>query len=196
MQADSSLIGVVRLNECAKTIRRYAFEVSLSALGAIVLSSRTGSELRGFNEVASQMRNWSRDLEAAVKTVTLLTTQRVRQVSDCLKQTRLQDLLRKAVRGSATDRHLRAGLALQDAALAKVHADLRQGDAVIADAIAEISQLGLMASVLSRAALIEAAGGSGSQRRELTLASQEFSRYAERVNEAVLTASAQYRGKQ
>lgn len=191
--ADASLAGVVQLNECAKTIRRYAFEVSLSALGAIVLSSRIGNELRGFNEVALQMRNWSRDLEAAVRSVTTLTALRVRQVSDELKQTRLQGLLRKAARGADTERYLMAGLRSQQVAMAEVHAELVRGSGAIADAIDEIAQLGLMASVLSRAALIEAAGGNGNQRRELTLVSEEFARYAERVNEAISSVRSQYR---
>lgn len=185
MSTDTSLGTVVRLNECAKTMRRYAFQVSLSALGAMVLSSRTGSELRGFNEVALQMRNWSRDLEDAARAVTLLTARRVRMVSDLLKQDRLRGLLRRAAAASGRQTRLTDCLAQRDRDLSALSAELRSADGRIADSLDAIMQLGLMASVLSRAALIEAAGGNSHQRRELTLVSQEFASYAERVNDTL-----------
>lgn len=186
MAADNSLNGVTRLNECAKTMRRYAFQVSLSALGAMVLSSRTGRDMRGFNEVALQMRNWSRDLEQAAQAVTLLTARRVRMVSDLLKQERLHQLLQRAAMTQTSEARLRASLRDREQAMSALRSDLRRGDDGIAESLDAIVQLGLMASVLSRAALIEAASGNNNQRRELTLVSQEFASYAERVNDTLL----------
>jgi hypothetical protein len=186
MATDISLDSVVRLNECAKTMRRYAFQVSLSALGAMVLSSRTGGVLKGFNEVALQMRNWSRDLEQAAGAVTLLTVRRVRMVSDLLKQRRLQGLLLRAAGAHGAGPQLGACLAQREQALDALRTELRRADDGIAESLDVIMQLSLMASVLSRAALIEAAGGNNHQRRELTLVSQEFASYAERVD-ATLT---------
>lgn len=185
MAADKSLIGVVQLNECAKTMRRFAFQVSLSALGAMVLSSRTGGELRGFNEVAQQMRSWSQELEQAAQAVTLLTARRVRMVSDLLKQERLHGLLQRAAAATGPARRLAGCLSEQEQSVRNLMLELRGTDDGIGQALDAISQLGLMASVLSRAALIEAASGNGHQRRELSLVSQEFATYADRVNETL-----------
>lgn len=191
--ATTALEHVVELNEGAKAIRKYAFEVSLSALGAIVRSTRAGTNLRGFNEVASQMRDWSRDLELAVQQVTVLTAQRVSLVSNFVRRSRLVALLDKA--GETPS----AGGALSDCErrtreeIAGLRAELKRVGRTLEDAFEGIAQLGLMASVLSRAALIEAASGTESQRRELTIASQEFASYAESVNGAISQILSRYR---
>jgi hypothetical protein len=183
---NTALAGVVALNENAKALRRYAFEVSLSAFGAIVRSCRAGDDLRGFNQVAMQMRRWSRELELAVQEVNGLASQRVRLVSDIAKKTRLSGLVQKAgAQCAAAQGILAACVAREQAAIARHRDELKHLAERLTETIDGIAQLGMMASVLSRAALIEAASGQDKERSELSIASREFSVYAERVNESV-----------
>lgn len=192
----TTLLEVVELNEAAKTIRRYAFEVSLSALGAIVRSSHAAAQLRGFNEVASQMRGWSRDLENAVVHVNTLTGQRVRWVSDWTRASRLLRLLEKTRQALNDSSVITARIEDEARLVMQLGAELRRVDDQLDDALDEIGRLGLMASVLSRAALIEVASGGSAEQAELTVCSKEFSAYAERVNDAVTATRARRRGLQ
>lgn len=183
--AATALERVVELNEQAKVLRRYAFEVSLRALGATVRSSRSGTEQRGFNEVAGQMRSWSRALESAVQEITGLAARRVHIVSDLARVSRLSNLLAKAGAGQADDAPI-VQCALRERSVSDgLEAQLRQTDALLEESLDGVAQLGLMASVLSRAALIEAASGAAQDRQELSLASREFATYAESVNAAI-----------
>lgn len=186
---------VVDLSEGAKTLRCYAFEVSLSALGAIVRSKRSEDKLRGFNEVASQMRDWSRELERAAGEIGLLTAERVQLVSDLVRRRRASELLERAADGARAADLLSAGRGRERAALAALEGDMKRVSQRLKEALDEIVQLGMMASVLARAALIEAASGSEPQRRALTVASQEFATYASKVNDAVAHITAQYRAE-
>lgn len=190
---DRALQRVVELSEGAKSIRRYAFEVSLSALGAIVRSTRSEVQLRGFKEVASQMRDWSRELERAVADITVLTSRQVRIVSDLARRTRLASLLERASIEPQAALALEASRALEQRALRNLRGELRGLGSRLEEALHAIVQLGMMATVLSRAALIEAASGSDDERRELTIASQEFRDYASQVNDAIANMLVRHR---
>ncbi len=189
----TALEHVVQVNEGAKAIRKYAFEVSLSALGAIVRSTRSGTHLRGFNEVAMQMRDWSRSLEGAVLQVTVLSAERVQRVSDLARRARMAALLEQACRETSARPLLAEAIRVEQFEIANQRRKLETAGGALGIALDTIAQLGLMASVLSRAALIEAASGTDAQRRELTIASQEFAGYAERVNEAIAEIRARHR---
>lgn len=181
---------VVELNERAKVLRRYAFEVGLRALGAIVRSRLSDSALRGFDEVATQMRGWSRELEAAVREINALSTQRVRVVSDVVKATRLSTLIGKASDAQGARRFLGDCSVREQDVLGRHRAQLRRLDDRLSETIDAVAQLGMMASVLSRAALIEAAGGGALQRHELSISAREFAAYAAQVNEVVSAMTA------
>lgn len=180
----TALEHVVARNENAKAIRRYAFAVSLSALSAIVRSSRAGGALSGFTEVAMQMRRWSRDLEEAVQGVAALTAAQVRTVSDCIRATRLLALLHQAAERAQDAAIVHERHAQESRHLEALRGTLRRTGQQLDEALDGIAQLGLMATVLSRAALIEASG-SGQLQHELTVASQEFATYAARVNDTI-----------
>lgn len=177
---DTALAGVVALNEGAKAIRRSAFEVNLRALGAIVQSRRAGQALRGFAEVSTQMQRWSETLASAAQRLTEGCTTRVRVVSDDARRSRQRALLHRALEGSS--RGLDAESLGLDVAPPK---DLRSSAREVRLAVAELHELGLMASVLSRAALIEACEGDAQQRRDLSAISREFAVHADEVNAVV-----------
>ncbi|MFO0628240.1 MAG: hypothetical protein U0325_21890 [Polyangiales bacterium] len=176
----TALAQVVALNEGAKAIRRSAFEVNLRALGAIVQSRRAGASLRGFSEVSTQMQRWSESLEAAAARLTKGCTARVRVVSDDARRGRQQALLRRALASSARSAEA-AALPGEDAAPAA----LRRSSREVRVAVSALQELGLMATVLARAALVEACEGNEQQRRDLSEISREFAAHAEDVNAVV-----------
>jgi hypothetical protein len=192
----SELEQIVDLSERAKSIRGFAFEVSLSALGAIVRCSVAGeNRLPGFNAVAVQMRHWSRDLEAAVQQLNASIAARVLLITELVRSSRQQALLRAAQERTGN------ALLISDACrrVAEHHAglevQLRGADSDAGEVLAAIEQLGMMASVLSRAALIEAASGASGQRDALTVASKQFATYADAVNDAILALVRIHRGR-
>lgn len=176
---DTALARVVALNEGAKAIRRSAFEVNLRALGAIVQSRRAGASMRGFSEVSTQMQRWSESLEAAARRLAAGCTARVRVVSDAARQGRQRSLLHRALLGAGR----------VDPSAARVDdgasGELRRSAREVRLAVAQLRELGLMASVLARAALIEACEGDAAQRRDLSAISREFAAHADDVNAVV-----------
>ena len=64
---------VAGLNEAAKELVARSYQVNLLALDAMVQSKRGGSSLRGFDEVSSQMRRWSRDLHVELERLAALS---------------------------------------------------------------------------------------------------------------------------
>jgi hypothetical protein len=190
----TALARVVELNEGAKEIRRHSFELSLRALGATAKSMRAGDTLRGFVEVSSQMQTWCRSLATAVDRVTVLSTQQVRLVSDIVRRARLQECLRLARQGRTPAPGLDLAADICAKELTKARAQLGLLRDALTDGIETLEQLGMMASALSRAALIEASGGSVEQRGELTVISREFSERAEQVSETVRQIISHNRG--
>lgn len=176
----TALARVVALNEGAKAIRRSAFEVNLRALGAIVQSRRAGTALRGFAEVSTQMQRWSESLASAALRLAEGCTARVRVVSDDARRRRQRALLLRALEG-ASARFEGEGPRPDDAPAM----DLRRSAREVRVAVAELHELGLMASVLARAALIEACEGDAAQRRDLSEISREFATHADEVNAVV-----------
>ncbi|HEY6880358.1 MAG TPA: hypothetical protein VI299_20180 [Polyangiales bacterium] len=184
------LLHVVELNETAKQLRRYAFEVGLSALGATVRSSRAAGQLRGFQEVATQMRAWSSELALAAQALYASCAENVRLESELVRRTRLLALIdRTSAQGA--EAAIAACAAREHQGLQTLRHQQARASAKVAVTLEQIVQLGLMASVLSRAALIEAASGQERERHELSIASQEFAAYADRVNDVVADACRQ-----
>ncbi|MET0386410.1 MAG: hypothetical protein ABW321_10650 [Polyangiales bacterium] len=182
MTGHTHLLKVVELNEGTKQILDESHQVSLRALDAVVKSTRASAKLRGFVAVSSQMSHWSRELHVSVTRVSDLSASQVADVSGLLRQARLVKLLDAAAAGSpakapihgARDRAQQQTLALQER-LVRLHRETTL-------ALEDLQQLGLMASVLARAALIEATCGDERERRELTEVAREFADRSEQVN--------------
>ena len=173
---------VVTLNEAAKELLVRSAQVNLLALDAMVQSKRGGGNLRGFDEVSSQMRMWSKELHQQLRELGELSASVLLRTSLHSKQRRKLELLEEAARCSdnadaqaACERSLREHQSLE-ATLAR---DARR----TRDLLSDIDQLGMMAIVLSRSAMIEAASGDDQQRAQLNLVSQEFYRNSEAVLE-------------
>ena len=181
----TALARVVELNEGAKAIRRHSFEVSLRALGATAKNLRAGSELRGFVEVSAQMQSWSRSLSSAVDRVTLISTEQVRLVSDIVRRTRMLEIMELAAQNEASRGALAGSAERLREELKGARSRLKRLRDTLTDGLETLEQLGMMASALSRAALIEAASGNAEQRAELSLVSREFAQRADLVSDTI-----------
>ena len=91
---------MVNLNEAAKCLLLRSFEINLRALNAIVQSKRCGSRPRGFDEVSSQIRAWSRNLHRQLEGLGVLVRKAVGLASSSIRQQRIAALLAHAKRES------------------------------------------------------------------------------------------------
>jgi hypothetical protein len=184
--AQTTELGLVaEINEGAKAILGFSHQVNLRALDAIVRSIQAGSELHGFSEVSSQMREWSRQLHQAVEVVSGLSAKQIQLVSRLLRQRRMAGLMAHAARGAAARSSVALAVARAQTELEAHESELRNVRRSVTRALEDLQQLGLMASVLACAALIEAAGGNAEQRRDLSDVSKGFSEQSEQVNQAI-----------
>ncbi len=186
---------VVRLNEAAKQLMARSTRVDLLALDAMVQSKRGGGSLRGFDEVSSQMRLWSRELLQQLGELGVLSASLLRQTSLRSKQMRKLDLLSLAVKESNNEALRSAHERLQrehEALCSALQADARRTQNLLSD----IDQLGMMAIVLSRSAMIEAASGDEQQREQLSKVSVEFYQHSESVLQIIKSALTSTRGGQ
>lgn len=108
--ARTSAFGwVIALSEASKKLVTHSFQVNLLALAAIVQSRRAGQSLRGFDEVASQMRRWSVDLHTELEKLRGIGREAVSLASQLTKAARLVDILERA-RGTRADTALERAL--------------------------------------------------------------------------------------
>jgi hypothetical protein len=171
---------VMLLNAAAKELIARSYRVNLLALDAMVQSKRGDSSLRGFDEVSSQMRSWSRDLHRELEQLGSISRLAVTRASTSCKQRHLLGLLARAATQSGhalVTRVHEQKLAEQEARDAEMARGWRQ----VNDALSDLNMLGMMAVVLSRSAMIEASGGSPEQRAQLSDVSQEFYRNSDAV---------------
>jgi methyl-accepting chemotaxis protein len=177
----SDLAAVVEVNEAAKTILNASHQVNLRALDAMVRGFRAGDALRGFAEVSSQMRQWSAELDAAIRQVTELSGRQVQLVSASMRQRRMFELLTAAAQDASARPVLAEALSRWRAEFERSQSELQQFKRKLKAVLEEMEQLGLMACVLARAAAIEATSGTPEQRTELGIVSKEFAEHSERV---------------
>lgn len=178
--ATARFARVTRVNEGTKALVAASLRVNLLALDAMVQGRRAGGSLRGFDEVSSQMRRWSLELVGALEAVRALNSGVLSLVSLVEKEERALSLLAGAAHchpGPSISAAMERQLTLRDVGTER----LRRARRHLVDALDDLNQLGLMASVLSRAAMIEAASGDSDQRRQLGAVSQEFHHNAEEV---------------
>jgi len=196
MTSHTMLATVVELNEGTKRILWVSHQVSLRALDAVVRSTRAGPALRGFVAVSSQMRDWSRELHAAVRQVSELSAAQICNVSALLREDRRLGLLELATpsqqHGASLLRarqHARMLKTSLESDISRISRDTTRG-------LEELQQLGLMASVLSRAALIEATSGNADERSDLSEVAREFAKHADEVTSVVQDLLSQYKDRQ
>ena len=168
------------LNEGAKELIARSFRVNLLALDAMVQSKRGGSGLRGFDEVSSQMRSWSRDLHRELEELSRLSRQVVDHASQATKETHVLRLLERAAASSNNPSACGALEARNQTQLARV-GEIKRSWRRVGDALSSLDQLGMMAVVLSRSAMIEASSGTPEQRAQLNDVSEQFYRNSEAV---------------
>jgi RNase adaptor protein for sRNA GlmZ degradation len=185
MRDGTELGRVIAVHEGAKAILDDSHHVNLRALDAMVRSMRAGAELRGFAEVSTQMRQWSRELHGAVQQVTAFSADQVQMVSTFEKQRRSVKLLQAACSTPEAKRLLSPALTRAQADADAVILSLRQLRRKVRSALEDLQQLGLMACVLSSAALIEAAAGDAARSADLTIVSKEFAERSEKVTENI-----------
>jgi hypothetical protein len=130
------------------------------------------------------MRAWTRDLHARLQLLGGQCYEVVARTSLYSKESHALQLLEAAARQSDNAGMRRAAQA-NAAALGALHerldADWRQVRARLTD----LDQLGTMAVVLSRSAMIEAATGTAEQRAQLGHVSQEFYQHSQRAVQTI-----------
>lgn len=179
--AGAELRHLVALNEGAKVVFARSHGVNLLAVDAIVRSRLAGGAVRGFAEVSTQMRAWSADLHLRMQALQESTVDIIATVSRRAKHARAARLL------TAAAAHPSAAAALAAAGAstrARVDADddsLRRGRRNVVAKLDELSRLGMMACVLSRAAKIEAVHAGDDHRTQLSQVADEFAASAEEV---------------
>lgn len=171
---------VTSLNEAAKELISRSFRVDLLALDAMVQSKRGGGSLRGFDEVSSQMRSWSRDLHRELEELRHLSREVVVNVSTASKEDHLLRLLARAA-ASTGDELATKAVALRETGQTERGQQLNVRWRRVLSSLGDLDQLGMMAVVLSRSAMIEASSGNPEQRAQLNDVSQEFYRNSEAV---------------
>jgi hypothetical protein len=170
---------VAKLNEATKELITRSLQVNLLALDAMVQSKRGGSRLRGFDEVSSQMRGWSKELHEKLEQLRELSRAIVVQVSIGTKEARLVSALQRTavLARTAIEPTLHRHFAEQ----AVRERELLQRWHEVLDLLFDIDRLGMMAIVLSRSAMIEASSGDVEQRAQLGQVSREFYAHSENV---------------
>jgi hypothetical protein len=176
---------VVALNEGAKLVLRRGFEVNLRALDATVQSRQQAGALRGFDEVASQIRGWSRELCAQIETLSALSRQAVELTSEFVKSTRQARLVRAATQ-SSSDESLRKVMSEVEERVQSSDSRIREQWRKIRAELGDLNQLGMMATVLARGAMLESVYAAAPEQRErLMQVSKEFYENAEGVSDTL-----------
>jgi len=180
-EMDTANFGrVAALNEAAKELMARSHHVNRLALDAMVQSKATGANLRGFDEVSSQIRHWSRDLHAELERLRALSRELVVQVSHVSKEARLLSLLRRAT-ATCSENAKHCDFTAKETAQIDRLERLAKLWRTMAVSLSDLDQLGLMAAVLSRSAMIEASSGTSEQREQLGRVSAAFYQNSESV---------------
>jgi len=172
---------VVALNEASKTMSEHSFEVRLRALDALVRSVKnSGAGLPGFREVSLQMRRWSDDLTAQLEGLRKVCVEAVDFESKHRTLERRAKLINAAAH-QCTHGELGAcvdSFVLREKDSRKVR---RKQFEVTLEQLDSLRQLGLIAIVLARTAMIEAAAAEAEERVVLSQVAREFGEHAAAV---------------
>lgn len=181
MKTSNGLLVVVALNDASKVMSEHSREVRLRALDALVRSAKDSSAaLAGFREVSLQMRRWSDDLSAQLTRIRKLSGDSVTQESYYRTLKRRGRLLAEAALKSGNPA-LKARLDAYRQKERAAQLERNKRLAATAQELDELRQLGLMAIVLSRTAMIEASAANPKDRAVLSSVALEFGEHADAV---------------
>ncbi|MFZ5439916.1 MAG: hypothetical protein ACOZQL_07890 [Myxococcota bacterium] len=181
MKTSNGLMVVVALNDASKVMSEHAREVRLRALDALVRSARDASQaLAGFREVSLQMRRWSDDLSTQLTRLRKLSAESVTQESSYRTLRRRGRLLAEAALQSG-NAELKQRLELYRQRERAAQQERNKRLAATAQELDDLRQLGLMAIVLSRTAMIEASSANPRDRAVLSSVALEFGNHADAV---------------
>jgi hypothetical protein len=172
---------VVALNDASKVMSEHSREVRLRALDALVRSAKDASAaLAGFREVSLQMRRWSDDLTQQLNRIRKLSADSVTHESayrTLKRRGRLLEAAAKLSNNAAMKERVDAYKARERAAQKERNKRL----STAAQELDDLRQLGLMAIVLSRTAMIEASAAQPADRVVLSSVALEFGEHADAV---------------
>ncbi len=97
MGTERNLVGIVRINEKIKQVVHLAFSINLLALNALVLSRQAGNAALGFAVISTELRQFSRELAAAMAALSATSFELVNLVSLEARQGRKHQLLARAL---------------------------------------------------------------------------------------------------
>jgi hypothetical protein len=181
VKTSNGLLVVVALNDASKVMSEHSREVRLRALDALVRSAKDSSAaLAGFREVSPQMRRWSDDLSAQLTRIRKLSGDSVTQESYYRTLKRRGRLLAEAALKSGNPA-LKARLDAYRQKERAAQLERNKRLAATAQELDELRQLGLMAIVLSRTAMIEASAANPKDRAVLSSVALEFGEHADAV---------------
>ncbi len=181
MEASNGLTVVVALNEAAKSMSERASLVRICALDAQVRNAKDRSAtLAGFREVSLQMRRWSDDLSQQLDRLRKLCSESVQEESAYRTLQRKARVLRSAEQESHS-KHLLQCVSSMEARESNARQKRRDALARMVIELDDLRQLGMMAVVLSRTAMIEVASALPEERAVLVHVAQEFGTHAEAV---------------
>jgi len=177
----SELRELVAINEAAKELCTRSFQVKLLALNAMITSMQDGVVLPAFTEVASRMRTWATELQATTDRLVACTSDGVGWVSAKVERDRIGRILTDAARMCARPRALDGARERLVDRVAALQGSLERSRHAIHGCLHELAQSGLMATVLSRSALIEATRAPASIAAALSQVARDFADAGHRV---------------
>lgn len=156
----SGLHRIARANEDIKKVIRVSSSVNLVALNAMLIAKRSGEKSRGFAVVSSELRVFSRKLEAAMTGLGVLVSALVRSVAATQKQQHeLLHLLRIHAKQHQASEMMEPVLVRMEKRMLTIQEDVAQGWEKLRLQLNRILQLCETGGSLSRSAKIEAVYG-------------------------------------
>lgn len=184
--------GVVALNQGARDLLSLSYRVNLLAIDAMLQSKRGGGDLKGFDEVSSQMRSWTRDLHDRLEELNVKCQAVVARTSLYCRRREVLRLLEAAVAQSG-NADLQRALGQLREGLKDIGAELDSDWRIVRGRLADLDQQGTMAVVLSRSAMIEAATGGAEQRAQLGQVSKAFYEHSQSAVQTLKSLLRQFR---
>jgi hypothetical protein len=182
-----TLDGILRAQEVIRTVSASVRQVNLLALNAIVLTE-SSTVARGFARVANEMRTLSGQLEGEMDVLLSSTTGALRAAAQVLVASRRARIL-EACRRAAPKEAQRLDV---DAPLRAARAAASEARARVRRSVNQMAKLGLMFTVVSRCARLEAAYGEGIADK-LAAVSSDFANASNNISTALASIQEQQR---
>lgn len=152
---------IVHINEEIKSVVATAFKINLMAMNAIFLAKRAGQTALGFGVLSNELRRFATDLQKQMTQLRDMTYGSVATVTAMVKQARLNGVLERTRKESASASRLVEDLmrTRHNQANARQREQIGALQRRLGQTIADTAQLVEMGSLLARSAKIEAAYG-------------------------------------